>query len=132
MEPKCKNHPDRESAGLCAGCGEPFCRDCLYKIGGKYYCYDCAPKPEEEEEVLPPRKCRSIFVGLALLLGPTGAHFFYSGSTAGGVAMLMVSALSAVIGGIAGFGPAPLILMWIVSVFQSGVITTDGYGRPMI
>ena len=46
--------------------------------------------------------------------------------------MLMISALSAVIGGIAGIGPAPLIVMWIVSVFQSGVITTDGYGRPMI
>ena len=132
MELKCKKHPDRESAGLCAGCGEPFCSDCLYEIGGKYYCCDCAPKPEEEEEVLPPRKCRSIFVGLALLLGPTGAHFFYSGSTGGGVAMLVFSALALIVGRAIGFGRAALILMWIVSVFQSGLITTDGYGRPMV
>ncbi len=38
---KCKNHPDREAAGKCAGCEEEFCRDCLSQYQGKEYCAPC-------------------------------------------------------------------------------------------
>ena len=140
MELKCKNHPDREAAGKCVACGEPFCRDCLTEVDGIYYCAAHDPRrqnvlpadEEAEKHPEPPVKCYSIYVGLALLLGPAGAHFFYSGSTGSGVAMLLVSALIFVIGRSAGHEAVPLIIMWIVSAFQAFVFTTDGYGRPMV
>lgn len=136
----CTNHPDKEALGVCGECGKPFCADCLYEADGEYYCDDHGPygrilfhksgKAENAPE--PPVKCRSIYVGLALLLGPTGAHFFYSGKTGSGIAMFVISGVLLAFGAFAGIGPLPLILMWCVSVFQAGVITTDGYDRPMV
>ena len=37
----CKNHPDVQAAGRCAGCAEPFCRNCLVDIKGQKYCGSC-------------------------------------------------------------------------------------------
>ena len=136
----CTNHPDKEALGVCGECGKPFCADCLYEADGEYYCDDHGPygrnrhsKPEKAKNTPePPVKCYSIYVGLALLLGPTGAHFFYSGKTGSGIAMFVISGVLLAFGAFAGIGPLPLILMWCVSVFQAGVITTDGYDRPMV
>jgi len=38
---KCKNHPDVEAVGRCAGCAEPFCESCMVDVQGKSYCADC-------------------------------------------------------------------------------------------
>jgi hypothetical protein len=46
--------------------------------------------------------------------------------------MFVISGVLLAFGAFAGIGPLPLILMWCVSVFQAGVITTDGYDRPMV
>jgi len=37
----CKNHPEREATGTCAGCGETFCRECLSRFHEKEYCPAC-------------------------------------------------------------------------------------------
>lgn len=31
----CKNHPEKEAAGMCVYCGAPFCSDCLVDVNGK-------------------------------------------------------------------------------------------------
>ncbi len=33
MRPKCINHPDKECAGFCVGCGKPLCSECAQKHG---------------------------------------------------------------------------------------------------
>lgn len=37
----CKNHPEREAAGMCVACGKPFCEDCLVDVNDKYFCKPC-------------------------------------------------------------------------------------------
>ena len=56
----CKNHPEREAAGMCIACGKPFCEDCLVDVKDKYFCkigiaerlrrIEERRKAEEEEE----------------------------------------------------------------------------------
>jgi hypothetical protein len=37
----CRNHPEIEAVGRCAGCAEPFCAHCLVNVAGQQYCTDC-------------------------------------------------------------------------------------------
>lgn len=40
---RCKNHPDREAAHYCIGCGIPICDDCTEESKpGEYVCFQCA------------------------------------------------------------------------------------------
>ena len=137
----CTNHPDKEALGVCGECRKPFCADCLYEADGKYYCDDHGPYgrsrlPKHEESVhttKAPLKCRSIYVGLALIIGLTGAHFFYTGKTASGVTMLFLSYFCTILGLFTGgIGFLGLIILQIVAFFQSCIIKYDGYGRPMV
>jgi hypothetical protein len=38
---QCKNHPEIPALDRCAGCAEPFCKDCLVDIQGQKYCGSC-------------------------------------------------------------------------------------------
>ena len=38
---QCKNHPDVQAAGRCAGCAETFCANCLVSLSGQQYCGSC-------------------------------------------------------------------------------------------
>jgi len=42
---QCAHHPETEAAATCAGCGKPFCRDCLVKLFGRDYCNACKLVP---------------------------------------------------------------------------------------
>ncbi len=37
----CKNHSERDPIGTCSRCGEPFCKDCVIEIDGRYFCEPC-------------------------------------------------------------------------------------------
>ncbi len=37
----CFNHPRREAAARCVGCGRPFCRECVTPIDRRMYCSAC-------------------------------------------------------------------------------------------
>lgn len=104
----CKNHPERESAGMCVACGKPFCEDCLVDIKNKYFCKPCIaerlrrieerkkaaeqememqqsqPSPEPARVIVEnipqhPAKKKSTTLLLWLFLGGFGAHRFYTG-----------------------------------------------------
>ena len=38
---ECRNHPGTSAADRCAGCQEPFCRNCLVTVKGRTYCASC-------------------------------------------------------------------------------------------
>lgn len=38
---KCHNHPEKDAAGACVGCGKLFCADCMIEIHDKNYCHKC-------------------------------------------------------------------------------------------
>jgi hypothetical protein len=38
---QCKNHPNVAALDRCAGCGEPFCANCLVDMQGRNYCGSC-------------------------------------------------------------------------------------------
>lgn len=38
---KCQNHPEKDAAGACVGCGKLFCADCMLELHGKNYCHKC-------------------------------------------------------------------------------------------
>lgn len=130
---KCTNHPEREAAGVCVSCGKPFCRDCLIEMDGRYFCALHLREISDQDFPEPPAKCYSIFVGLALLFGLTGAHYFYSGSTGSAVMMLGLSLLVSFFGSISGgIGFGLLIVLEIVALFQAIFTKKDGYGRPLV
>ncbi len=37
----CHNHPGTAATGVCTGCAESFCQNCLVEIGGQKYCGSC-------------------------------------------------------------------------------------------
>lgn len=37
----CRNHPERETAQTCAGCGDPFCDGCLVRFEKLLLCEQC-------------------------------------------------------------------------------------------
>lgn len=42
---RCSLHGDREAAGMCVSCMDPYCGSCLVDIGRRYYCRACAASP---------------------------------------------------------------------------------------
>src|SRR3989344_8017324 len=47
---KCINHKNKDSVGTCTGCGNPFCADCMIKVGRKNLCKECASERLKNEE----------------------------------------------------------------------------------
>jgi hypothetical protein len=41
---RCSNHPQREAAAQCMGCGRYFCRECIVEHDGKMTCASCLKK----------------------------------------------------------------------------------------
>jgi len=41
---KCYKHPDRESVGICGGCGNPICAECNVKLDKDNCCKECKEK----------------------------------------------------------------------------------------
>jgi hypothetical protein len=39
---KCYLHPEKNTAGMCVGCGKPICEECLVEVERKNYCKSCA------------------------------------------------------------------------------------------
>ena len=37
----CINHETAEAVDRCAGCAEPYCKNCLVDLSGIQYCMDC-------------------------------------------------------------------------------------------
>ncbi|MDB6139628.1 MAG: rhomboid family protein [Verrucomicrobiaceae bacterium] len=37
----CFNHPAREAAARCVGCGRPFCRECVTPVDRRMFCAAC-------------------------------------------------------------------------------------------
>jgi TM2 domain-containing membrane protein YozV len=68
-----------------------------------------------------PRKNRTAFLVLGLLLGAFGAHSFYAGSTKKGLVQLAITVLTL---GMAG------VMVWIWAVIDICTITTDHDGIP--
>ena len=50
---KCMNHKKRNSIGTCTGCGEPYCAECMIKVGRKNLCKKCAAEQLEERNSEP-------------------------------------------------------------------------------
>lgn len=55
---QCRNHADVAAVDRCAGCGEPFCGNCLVSMHGKSYCSSCkvlavSGQPMVEEATIP-------------------------------------------------------------------------------
>jgi TM2 domain-containing membrane protein YozV len=68
-----------------------------------------------------PRKNRTTFLLLGVLLGAFGAHSFYAGSNKKGFVQLGITVLSL---GLAG------LMVWIWAVIDICTITTDNDGIP--
>lgn len=47
---KCHNHPEKDAAGACVGCGKLFCADCLLELHGKNYCHTCVQTLVDEKD----------------------------------------------------------------------------------
>ena len=47
---KCHNHPEKDAAGACVGCGKLFCSDCLIEIHDKNYCHKCVQTLMDEKD----------------------------------------------------------------------------------
>lgn len=131
---KCHLHPDRDADGTCSVCGRYFCDECLVPVRGTHVCKDCVPAliPEEGAPVQPPPKCYSVFVGLALILGFLGAHYFYVGKTSSAVFMLILSAVSVFFTSVLDLPPLGVFIMGFIALIQAAVGKNDGYGRPMV
>lgn len=136
----CHIHTDRDAAGTCAVCGRFFCEECLVPVSGTHICKDCVgslivDEPEEKTKKPakpePPLKCYSIYVGLALILGVTGAHSFYCGKTGTGVTMLVISAVLSIFTSSISLPPIGLFIIEFIAFLQA-FQKEDGYGRPMV
>jgi|SRR3989344_1866150 len=46
----CKNHKNKSSVATCVDCGNPFCEDCIIKVGRRNLCKECASEKLEEGE----------------------------------------------------------------------------------
>ena len=47
---KCKNHKNKNSIATCTGCGNPFCEECMIKVGRRNLCKECASENLKENE----------------------------------------------------------------------------------
>lgn len=46
---KCVNHPERLAEYTCAGCGKPFCSECIEIINNEPFCKECAQERTRKE-----------------------------------------------------------------------------------
>ena len=66
----CKHHPERAASGICMGCRQPMCEECVTKIDGINQCRECLAKvarssPQTPEKVSSPR-AHWLGVGVSL------------------------------------------------------------------
>jgi hypothetical protein len=45
----CFQHPQREAAARCVGCGKPFCRECITALDRRMYCASCFKEKTEKK-----------------------------------------------------------------------------------
>ena len=92
---KCKNHPDRDTVGLCALCSQSFCEDCLVERVGKRYCPECLeiiqarghkrtpgvelPEPRTAENKAMPRRTTVIIAAVLLAIIGGFLRIYYGG-----------------------------------------------------
>ena len=69
---RCYKHPDRDAIAVCVGCGREICEDCATKIGGKFYCKECAEtlfeRPPQYVSRIQSEKKRSATITVAAIL----------------------------------------------------------------
>jgi hypothetical protein len=64
----CLNHPQREAAAKCMGCGQSFCRECVTALDRRMFCSGCLSAKTEVKA----KKKRDWFLvttGVQLALG---------------------------------------------------------------
>ena len=84
------------------------------------------PQPYGQQpygQPLPLPKSKTTFVLLGVLLGGLGIHNFYAGYTTKGIIQLVISLVTAFIGGSIG--------VWIWAVIEVCTVQVDAYGRPL-
>ena len=70
----CFNHPIREAAALCVGCGRPFCRECITPVVRRMYCTACHQE-KMGAQVKPKRDWFVLSVAVQAALGFFGLWF---------------------------------------------------------
>ncbi len=51
---KCYNHTNKESMGVCGGCGKGICEECAVETRDKIYCRNCLKNKVASEQVQTP------------------------------------------------------------------------------
>ena len=73
---KCRQHPAREAAARCPGCGRFFCRECVSEHRDRVLCAECLRR----ESLPPPARRRTFVIARTvtrLAAGVLGAWLFF-------------------------------------------------------
>jgi hypothetical protein len=63
----CLNHPLREAAARCVGCGKSFCRECVTALDRRMFCSGCLIA-QSADKVRPKRDWFLLTTGFQLVL----------------------------------------------------------------
>ena len=70
----CFNHPRREAAARCVGCGRPFCRECVTPVDRRMFCAACH-KDKTGVRIKAPRDWAVLSITRQAVLGLVGLWF---------------------------------------------------------
>jgi TM2 domain-containing membrane protein YozV len=84
---KCYKHNDVEAVGICTGCGNAVCPDCMTSVNGRIVCQECLRKMASQT-VAVRRKEPVLSLILSFLLPGVGQ--VYNGQVRKGLIMLVV------------------------------------------
>lgn len=136
----CKNHLEKEAAGMCVYCGALFCSDCLVDVNGKKYCKEHVSNAFNEAKEMNskqpsinivntnvndntglnyPPKNKMVALLLCFFLGGLGAHRFYVGKAGTGLLYLFTL-------GLCGIGVLIDFILILMGSFR------DSMGRPLV
>lgn len=66
----CRQHPERPASGICMGCRQPMCEECVTKIDGINQCRSCLAKAAGQAPITREKKASPALqwlgVGLSL------------------------------------------------------------------